>query len=662
MDKHTACPLDCPDACSLTVQVRDGRAVAVDGDRRNPVTGGYICAKVRSLPEHVYGADRLLYPAVRAGRKGGGDRRRVDWDEALELVAGKLAAAVREHGGESILPFCYGGSNGLLTQGSADARLFRRLGASRLARTVCAAPSTAAALAMYGKFPGTAYEDYVHARLIVLWGVNPAVSGIHLMPYIQEARRRGARLVVVDPRATKLARQADLHLPVRPGTDVVVALAVVRWLFENGRADLRFLAEHATGVERLRAAAEPWSPERAAEVAGVPAAGVRELADRYAAAAPAVIRAGWGMERNRNGGSAVAAVLALPAVAGKFGVRGGGYTMSNSGAFRLDAARAAGAEEPATRVVNMNVLGRTLLEARPPVKVLFVYNCNPLATMPDQERVLAGLGREDLFTVVFDQVMTDTARTADVVLPATTFLEHSELRAGYGAMVLQASDPVIAPVGQARPNYEVFGELCRRLGLEREGDPRTPEEMTRAILGDDGPASALARDGIAFPAGGPTPVQFADEMPRTPDGKARLFPEELDAEAPGGLYAWRADPATADYPLALISPATGRTISSTLGQLVEGTVPLQIHPEDASARGIADGTPVRVFNAGGEVRTHARVARSVRPGVVYLPKGLWMKHTLNGRTSNALVPDDLTDVAGGACFNDARVQVEPAPG
>lgn len=657
MEKTSICPLDCPDTCSLTVEVDGKRVLSVDGDRRNPVTDGYICSKVRRFPEHVHGADRLLWPAVREGARGAGDFRRVSWDEALELVARKLAEAAERHGGESILPFCYGGSNGLLTQDTVDARLWARLGTSRLKRTVCAAPMTAVSTAMYGKMPGVAYEDFVHARLIVVWGVNPQVSGIHLLPYIQEARRRGARLVVVDPRRNRLARQADLHLAVRPGTDVAVALALVRWLFETGNADEEFLARHAEGVDELRAAAEPWTLPRAAEVAGIDAGDLERLGRWYAETSPAVIRAGWGMERNRNGGSSVAAVLSLPAVAGKFGVRGGGYTASNSGAFTLDALRAARAVHPPTREVNMNHLGRVLTEGQPAVHALFVYNCNPVVTMPDQERVIAGLQREDLFTVVFEQVMTDTCRYADVLLPATTFLEHSELRAGYGAMVLQQADPVIDPVGEARPNYEVFGELCRRLGLEKPGDPSTPEELQAAILGDNGVGAKLARDGIAHPETGTHPVPFVDYLPRTANGKARLFPAELDAEAPEGLYALRADPATDAFPLALISPATNRTINSSLGQLIEGEAALEMCSEDAEARGIEDGAEVRIFNDLGEVRSIAKVTSGVRPGVVYLPKGLWTRHTRNGRTSNALVPDALTDIAGGAVFNDARVEV-----
>jgi anaerobic selenocysteine-containing dehydrogenase len=660
----TACPLDCPDACSLEVTVEDGRVAKIDGGHANPVTGGYICAKVRRYADHVYGADRLLTPARRIGPKGEGRFEPMGWDEALSLVADQLLRVRTEQGGEAILPFSYGGSNGYLSQDTTDARLFYRLGASRLARTVCAAPTTAAARGLYGRMPGVGYADYVHARLIVLWGANPSASGIHLVPYIQAAQKYGAKLVVVDPRRTALARRADLHLAVRPGTDLPLALAVIRWLFAEGHADLPFLAEHARGVDELRRRAEPWTVEHAAEVAGLDSTSVEQFARLYADSSPAIVRCGWGLERNRNGGSAAAAVLALPAIAGKFGVRGGGYTLSNSGAFPIDTDAASLEAEPQTRIINMNHLGQTLTSAKPAVRLLFVYNCNPLATMPRQGLVREGLKRGDLFTVVFEQVMTDTARFADVLLPATTFLERAELTSGYGAYALQRGPAVIAPVGEARPNHEVFGELCRRTGVARPGEPETAEELSEAILGASPEGAelrtAMARDLVAFPRTGPQPVQFVDVFPVTPDGKVDLVPKELDREAAGGLYGYWPDPATERHPLTLISPATGKRISSTLGQLHRGPVPVELHPTDAEARGIRDGDRVRITNDLGEVICRARVHEEVRPGVVVLPKGLWAHNSENGSSSNALSPDTLTDIAGGACFNDARVEIERA--
>ena len=464
---QTACPLDCPDSCTLQITVEKGRIVEIDGGHENPSTRGYICGKVRRFAERVYGEDRLLYPAVRKGTKGDGVFTRVSWDEALDHIAERMMAIRDRSGAEAILPFCYGGSNGLLTQDTNDAALWRGFGTSRLARTVCAAATGAANMGLYGKMPGVTYEDYVHARLIVLWGVNPSASGIHLIPFIKEARQAGAKLVVVDPRATALARQADLHIPVRPGTDVAVALALHKYLFDNGYAAEPFLAEHARGVDELRARAEAWPMARAAEVAELDLADLERFAELYASSSPAVVRCGWGLERNRNGGSAVAAVLALPAVAGKFGVRGGGFTMSNSTALGIKAATWMNdTPEPNTRIVNMNKLGDALLDYTDPrVEMLFVYNCNPLATMPHQNRVLEGLRRSDLFTVVFDQVVTDTARFADVLLPATTFVENYDIAKGYGPISLQLVRPVIEPAGETRSNPTVFADLANRLGL-----------------------------------------------------------------------------------------------------------------------------------------------------------------------------------------------------
>jgi len=661
----SACPLDCPDACSLEVRVEDGRVVKVDGSRLNPITEGFICSKVRRLPEYLYGPVRLLYPARRVGPKGGSSEfQRISWDEALGLAVDKIREARERWGGESILPFYYGGSNGVLTQDTTDARLFRRLGASRMARTVCAAATGRAATGLYGKMPGVAFQDFVHARLIVLWGVNPSASGIHQVPFIQEAQRAGARLVVVDPRHTPLAKQADLYLPLRPGTDLAVALSAIRWLFEEGQANLGFLAAHATGWEELRRRAQPWTFERAAEVSGVAAKEIERFVRLYAETSPAVIRCGWGLERNRNGGSAVASVLALPAVAGKFGVRGGGYVLSNSGAWSLDSAAAVAEPEASTRVINMNRLGETLLERDdPPVKVLFVYNCNPLATMPNQEKVRRGLAREDLFTIVFEQAWTDTARMADLVLPATHFLEHTEMSRGYGSYVLYRTPPVAEAAGEARPNPEVFAELLRRLDLARPGEPETADDLAAALLRrSERIQGELERDGFATPDCGFAPIQFGDSFPLTPDRRAHLVPEALDREAPRGLYSFQKDPATARYPLALISPATSRTISSTLGQLVRKQIPLEMHPGDAGARGISAGDAVRVWNDLGEVRLAARLNPDLRPGVVLLPKGLWSHNTFSGTTSNALSPDTYTDLGQGACFNDARVEVEKLPG
>jgi anaerobic selenocysteine-containing dehydrogenase len=656
----TACPLDCPDACTLSVTVRGGRITKIDGSNENHITNGYICAKVRRFHERVYGDDRLLYPAVRRGSKGSGLFKRVSWEDALDLIADKMSSARDNGGAETILPLCYGGSNGFMTQDYADAILFRRFGTSRLLRTVCAAPTGAANEGLYGKMASISYEDYPDAKMIIAWGVNPSVSGIHLMPYLKEARDKGAFIVAIDPRATPLARQADVHLQVRPGTDLPVALSIHRYLFEEGHANHAFMDEHARGAAELREKAKPWTFERAAEVSGISADQLRTVAERYVKCSPALVKCGWGLERNRNGGSAAAAVLALPTVAGKFGVRAGGYTMSNSPAWNIDRTWLTD-EEPPTRAVNMNKVGRILTEPEGlPVNVLFVYNCNPVAILPDQRRVIRGLEREDLFTVVFDQVLTDTAAYADVVLPATTFLEHYDFARGYGPITLQLAKPVIDSVGESRNNTDVFMDLARRLDLTIEGDPEDELEAMLSVLGQlpQQVGDDLRDRWMAKPPHGGRPIQFVDVFPKTPDRKVDLFPAVLDKQAPIGLYGFQPDPGTSEYPLALISPASERTISSTLGELKRPEVRLEINPADADARGIEDGDPVRVWNALGEMRINARLSELVKNGIVSMPKGVWRRHTGNGYTSNTLVPDTLSDLGGGACFNDARVQVE----
>ena len=662
--RHSICVLDCPDACSLEVEVEGGRLVSIDGGSKNPLTEGYICGKVRTqMIDHLYGEARLTRPLARRGPKGAADFEAISWDEALDTIAERLQSVRDEFGGEAILPVSYGGSNGFLSQDTTDARLFRRLGASRYARTVCAAPSTAAATGLYGKMPGIALQDYAGAAGILVWGVNPAVTGIHLMPALQEAKKRGAWLAVVDPVRTRVAQIADLHLALRPGTDLPVALSIINWMFTAGHAADAFLAQHARGVETLRNRAACWDFDSAAEVAGVDAEDIAELAARYVAASPAAVRCGWGLERNRNGGSAVAAVLALPAVAGKFGVRAGGYTMSNTAAWKLDSTRAAHQESADTRVINMNHTGEALLNAEPPVKALFVYNCNPLAILPNQAKVRRGLEREDLFTVVFDQVMTDSARYADIVLPATTFLERGELARGYGAYLLHRSTAVIDPVGESRSNHEVFAELCDRAGLGEEDDPRSEVDIADAIVrgayGDNGVGAKLEAGEIVLPEFGDAPVQFVDVFPYTDDAKIDLVPEALDEEASdrGGLYHYIPEHAAPEYPLALISPATKHTVSSTFGQLRRGIVPVELHPADAAARSIEEDAEVRVFNELGEVRCTATINPAMRPGVACIPKGTWDHNTRSGNTANVLVPDSLTDIGGGACFNDTRVEV-----
>jgi anaerobic selenocysteine-containing dehydrogenase len=659
--RHTICPLDCPDTCLIDVTVSDGRVTRIDGNREDPVTAGFICSKVRGFAQRQYGALRLTHPLRRVGSKGEeGSFERLSWDDAIGEVADRFRAIAGQWGAEAILPYHYGGSNGLLTDGFLDQLFFARLEASRLEKTLCAAPTTAVARAMYGKMPGVAFQDYVHARCIVVWGANPKVSNIHLMPFLKEARRRGAFVAVVDPVRNLSEGEADLHLAVRPGTDLPVALAMIGLWHTWGVLDETFLSTHADGRDALLARSASWSVDRAAAEAGVPAESITKLARELADRSPAVVRCGWGLERNRNGGQAVAAVLALPALLGKFGVRGGGYTMSNSGAARLDTQAVFGPFDWPTRSINQTELGRVLSDGMdPPIKSLFVYNCNPAVTVPDQEAVLRGLGRDDLFTVVFDQVMTDTARYADIVLPATTFLEHHELRVAYGSYVVGQARPVVARPGEAKSNVEVFGLLGRAMGFTDEAFGWTEEEAGRRVLDAlvmpgkqpdhaDTAAAALRYD---FP--GETPVMFETAFPLTSDQKIHLTPAVLGAEP------FHYEPLESErFPLALVSPATSRTTNSTMGEYAIPELYVEIGAADASRRGVGDGDQVRVFNGLGEVICRARVRDRIRDSVVLMPKGAWLHASPSGRTATVLCPATVSAVGGGACYNDARVEVE----
>jgi anaerobic selenocysteine-containing dehydrogenase len=657
--------MDCPDRCSLEIGVRDGKVTSIAGSRLHSLTAGFICSKVSRFGRRLYGPDRILYPQRRVGAKGSGDFVPISWDEAVREISERFRAIVAAEGAEAIVPFAYGGSNGILTHEFVDAHFFRRLGASRLERTLCAASTTAAQDALYGKMPGTGFEDYAESDFILIWGASPTQSNIHLVPQLKAARRRGAKIAVIDPRRMLGDELVDLYLQPYPGTDVALALAMIRHMDVNGLVDREFLQAHSTGWQQLLEYASAFPLERAARIARVEASDIARIAEGYAGATPAVLRCGWGLERNRNGLAAIAAVLALPAVAGKFGVRGGGYSLSSSKAFDLDDRQLADAPEAGTRKLNMNRLGRFLTgELEPPIKALFVYNCNPAATVPDHNRVVAGLRREDLFTVVHEQVMTDTAVFADIVLPATTFLEHRELNKSYGAYALQFAEPVIAPMGEAKPNWEVFQLLGRAMGwndgLFAEDADGLLGKAVGALKGSFqapfGVEAVKEKRIIHFDFPGTRPIQFVTVFPNTPDRKVRLYPEALGPEP----FRYREQDEDGKYPLALISPASGKSISSTMGEYNLLDVKLDMHPDDAADRGLAEGDHVRIFNGLGEVVCGLKLDTRLKPGVVSLAKGIWRRATLNGSVGNALVPDSVTPVSGGACFNDTRVEVEQA--
>jgi anaerobic selenocysteine-containing dehydrogenase len=662
--KPSVCPMDCPDRCSLQVGVKNDLVVSIDAGAAHDVTGGFICTKVRRFARRLYGPDRVLYPQRRSGAKGSGRFVRISWEEALREIAARLQGITAGHGAEAVLPFAYGGSNGMLSHEFVDAHFFRRLGASRLERTLCAASTTAAQDALYGKMPGTAFDDYPEARFILIWGASPTQSNIHLMPYLKKARRRGVKIAMVDPRRMLGDELVDFWLQPYPGTDVAVALAMIHHLNRHGLVDRAFLRAHSTGWEQLLEYAQRFPVDVAARIARVEPSDIVRIAEAYAEADPAILRCGWGLERNRNGLAAVASVLSLPAVAGKFGVAGGGFSLSASKAYGLDDTELAGAPESATRKLNMNRLGRYLNGelAPPPLKALFVYNCNPAATVPDHNRVLAGLRREDLFTVVHDQVLTDTALFADIVLPATTFLEHRELSKSYGTYALQFAEPVVAPLGEAKPNAELFQLLGRAMGWTDGLFGKDADGLLASAVGalkgsfqQPFAIDMLKERRIAhFDFPGPRPVQFVTVFPNTPDRKIRLYAEALGPEP----YKYTELEEDGAYPLALISPASGKSISSSMAEYNLLDVKAEMHPDDAAARSLVEGSTVRIFNALGEVVCGLHLDARIKPGVVSLAKGIWRRATLNGSVGNALVPDTLTPVSGGACFNDTRVQVE----
>ena len=657
----TTCTMDCPDTCALEVAVEDGRIQRISGNREHSPTNGFICNKVSRFAERIYHPDRVLFPLRRSGPKGTGAFIRISWQEAIVEVVGRFQEILQRWGGEAILPYHYGGSNGLLGDGFLDDFFFAKLGASRLARTLCAAPTTEVATGMYGKMPGVAFEDYRHAQFILLWGANPKASNIHLVPFLRQAKKNGAFVAVVDPVRNFSSREVDLHLPVFPGADLPLALALIHLWKETGKLDREFLRAHADGLAPLLEQAEAWPVERAAAEARVAPDDIRTLAQMYAAASPAVLRCGWGLERNRNGGQAAAAILALPALLGKFGLRGGGYTMSNSGAAKLDLKKVFGDYSWRTRVLNMTQLGALLNgDLEPPIKALYVYNCNPAATVPDQNAVLQGLAREDLFTVVHEQVMTDTAKYADVVLPAPTFLEQREIKKAYGSYVVGGVQPAIPVRGEAKPNEEVFAALGRALGWRDQPfswDTSTcMRKVAEALTLAGRPADAAlfeAGESQSFDFPGPAPVQFQTVFPQTPDGKIHLTPAAL------GAKPFRYQPVAHEkFPLALVSSATSKMITSTLGEFNYPELRVTLNPQDAAARSIAEGDAVRVFNQLGEVVCRADLSDRLREGVVVIPKGAWRKSSRNGRTATALCPATISQVGGGACYNDARVEVE----
>ena len=681
--RHSVCALDCPDACSLLIDVENGRGSRLRGDPTQPVTQGFLCAKVARYLEREYSPARLLYPQKRTGAKGEGKFARISWDEALDTIASRLKSISASPGPEAILPYSYGGTMGYLNGAGMDRRFFHRLGASRLDRTICAAAGAAALRSTLGDRYGTEPEQFAHSRLIVAWGANILGTNVHLWPFIVEARRRGARFYVIDPVRNRTGRLADKHFPIYPGSDLALALGLMNVIFAEGLEDASYIENYTAGIEELRALAFEYPPDRAASLTGIPAEDIVSLAREYATVRPAVIRLNYGVQRSERGGAAVRAIAALPALTGSWREPGGGLQLSTSGAFHLNTEALEMPElqslsplgRPA-RLVNMVELGKALTELdSPPVQCLFVYNSNPAAVAPRQNLVRKGLLREDLFVVVHEQLQTDTANFADILLPATTFLEHTDLYLAYGHYYLQLARPALPAPGETKSNVALSTLLADRMGFSEPCFRDTEDDMIRSLLKTDHPflqGVGLERlNGehwvrLNVSPAGEHFLPFVHGAFGTPSGKCEFGAASLRYTPPAESRL--GSPALlAHYPLELVSSKNDDSMNSTFGNRPEvdrQTAVVQIHPADAASRDIAHGALVRLFNDRGSCRLTADVAATpelspVLLGVLRAPSTRWRQLSAHREQINDLTSDRLTDIGGGPVFYSCLVQVEP---
>lgn len=632
---HTACTLDCPDACSLAVTVTDGRITSIDAGPDNPFTDGWICAKVRRHHRRVYAPERVLSPLVRTGAKGAGEFRSASWDEALELVAGRVQQTLASKGRDGVVAYTYNSSSAVVESNSASEAVFAAIGATVVTHTICGHTNAVSWSSVYGSMRSAAPEDVLHSRLIVIWGANPTASNTHFPPLVHEAQKNGAKVVVIDPRRTPMAARADLHLPIRPGTDAALAYAIANLWLGHGHLDREFMAAHAEGAEEYLVHARVWSLNLACEVTGLDPDDIQTLARWWGTTKPSMLRIGWGPERNENGGAACRAILGLPVLGGHFGVRGSGVI----GALRVrpaDGRRRWPAEAlhgPARREVPMHQIGRWMAPGSDdPCEVLFVQGANPVVTCPDTHAVMAAFSRDDVFTVVHEQVLTDTARYADVVLPATTSFEIDDVGASYGSFAVLPVRAVIPPVGESRSNDQFGWSLAAALGFDWE-----PSEALTAV-DDPGPRMA------DLPS-----LQFVDTVPF--EGRARLV------DPVHGLPTWHEVARSSECSLTLISPASAKLVNSMFGEFQSPEPLLLMHPVDAEERRLADGARVIVRNELGAISLPLSVTDEVRPGVVLVTKGAWLRHHPEGVGINALIPATGDALVNGACFNDTFVEV-----
>lgn len=710
---HAACPHDCPDACGvlITVDELSGRATKIQGDPTHPVTRGFLCAKVTKYLDRVYSPDRLLYPMKRTQPKGPAHSgpaafQRISWDEAFELIVNKIRSISAEFGPEAIVPYSYGGTLGQLGNASMDHRFFHRLGASQLDRTICATAGGDALISVYGKKLGTEPEQFRHSKYIIAWGANVHGTNIHLWPFLEEAKHKGAKLVVIDPYRTRTAKLADWHIAINPGTDAALAMAMMRVILEENLHDAEYVAQSTLGFDQLRARVmEPeYAPENVAKITGIPAEDIRKLAREYAATPPAVIRVNYGVQRCANGGTNMRAIAMLPCLIGAWKKVGGGLQLSTSGSFplnkdalhRFDLMKKSPLRR-AARVINMSDIGKSLTTLtaadakNPPIKLVFVFNSNPVAVAPNHHRVVKGFSRPDLFTVVHEQFFTDTTDYADLALPATTFFEHKDLQTSYGHYYVQMSNAAIAPLGEAKPNTELFRQLALRMGFDQgpDGDPcfrQSDDEMIDELLKSDHAwlnginRNRLEKEGhirLNFTGNGDAGdaesmpfLPFSDGKFFTPSGKAELFAESLKEKGMDPVLRFvapeesRHSKKAKKYPLELLARKADNHLNSTFCNLpthqkLEEPNLLELSQTDAEARGIREGDPVRVFNDRGDIRLKARVNGAVRPGVV-AGKLDWARLSPEGININVLTGDALTDLGGGATFYSCLVQVEKA--
>lgn len=680
-----ACPHDCPDTCATLVTVRDGRAIRMQGDPDHPFTNGFLCAKVNRYLERTYHPERLTTPLRRSGPKGSGQFEPVSWDVALDDIAARLAAvAASSDGPQAILPYSYAGTMGLLQGSSVDRRFFHALGASRLDRTICATAGKVGMMMTVGANIGADGEGVPECDLVLLWGTNTLTSNPHLWPHILKARERGARVIAIDPVRTRTAEQCDDWLGIRPGTDAALALAMMHVLFDEGLQDDDYLARYTLGADELRLRAAEWPPERAAPITGLPAETIRALARRYGTARSAFVRINYGLQRHGGGGMAVRTIACLPAITGHWRHPGGGVQLSTSGNFRFNSTALERPDlNPDVRTINMIRLGEALTHddagiGGPPVQALVVYNSNPADVAPERNVVLRGLAREDLFTVVLEHFRTNTTDWADYVLPATTQLEHWDVHLAYGHHYATLNRPAIAPLGDARPNTEIFRQLGRRMGMDTALFAEDDEALVRVALQSE----HAQMTGVTFERlmqegwvrlNVPSPyTPFASGGFLTPSGKCEFRSARLEAMGFDPLPTYTpphelpetAPRLAARFPLSLISSPRHYFLNSTfvnIASLRKDAQPeCMMHPLDAERRGLVSGTRVVVHNDRGYFAAALRVEDGVREGVVWAPSIWWGKLTADGQNANATTSQRETDMGHGPVFYDNLVEVSAA--